>query len=252
MGLFKSLGEYIQFLDADDVLDLRKIRSQLERLSAETRDTTAICEWRSFLQEITHVIPEDNSIIFDNHDPVDLLIRLWSTRAMMAPFAWLTPREVLEKAGPWSEELTLDDDGEFFARVVLASSHIVSCGEEILGFYRQYPSGATSLSRRRDPEALTSAFMACKKATTALLATEDSVRTRLASAARYLYFVHLAYPRVPELVREAEERIRSLGATVEPATGSPKFSFISKLVGWKLARRMQITWLKYKSIASPF
>jgi glycosyltransferase involved in cell wall biosynthesis len=245
VGISESLGEYIQFLDADDVLERRKICSQLTRLSKETRDTTAICKWGAFLGNLDDVLVED-SAIFDDYEPADFLVQLWSSRTMMAPFAWLASREVVDQAGRWSEDLTLDDDGEFFARVVLASRKIVCC-EDVLGFYRQYRPGVVSLSRRRDSAALRSAFAACEKATAALLCHEDSVRTRLASAARYLYFVHIAYPSVPELVREAERRIRLLGAVVEPPKGSAKYSAASKLVGWKLARRMQGAWLKSKA-----
>src|SRR5436189_884917 len=93
-----------------------------------------------------------------------------------------------------------------------------------------------TVSRRRDRQALESAFVACERATAALLAAEDSTQTRLAAAGKYIFFVHIAYPNAPELVREAEKRIHALGGEVEPPRGSLKFSAASLLFGWKVAR----------------
>jgi glycosyltransferase involved in cell wall biosynthesis len=242
-GLKKSTGDYIQFLDADDILDECKIEQQLRRLSKETRDTTAICGWAAFHEESHTVIPADGAI-FRDHEPCEFLAQLWTTRTMMAPFAWLISRDVIERAGVWSEDLSWDDDGEFFARVALASRNIVCC-PEILGYYRRHAPGILSLSRRRDREALTSAFVACQRATAALLAHESSLRTRMAAAAKYLFFVHFAYPDLPQLVRQAECEIRNLGGKLEPSReGSLKYLALSKLIGWKLARRFQVHWLR--------
>jgi hypothetical protein len=48
------------------------------------------------------VIPAEK-LIFRDHEPREFLVQLWSTpKTMMAPFAWLTFREVIEKAGPES------------------------------------------------------------------------------------------------------------------------------------------------------
>ena len=38
------------------------------------------------------------------------------TISMMHPAAWLAPRSLLDIAGPWNESLSLNDDGEYFAR----------------------------------------------------------------------------------------------------------------------------------------
>jgi hypothetical protein len=34
------------------------------------------------------------------------------------PAVWLVSRELTEAAGPWSDSLALDDDGEYFCGVV--------------------------------------------------------------------------------------------------------------------------------------
>jgi glycosyltransferase involved in cell wall biosynthesis len=248
MGIARSAGKYVQFLDADDILHHRKFELQLARLSAEEKDTTAICGWGFFQDSIERMTPGDTPM-FRDYEPLDFLVQLWSDRRMMATCAWLTDREVIENAGPWSEDLEMDQDGEFFARVALASRRIVCC-DGILGFYRRQ-RGAMTVGRRRDRKALESAFVAYERATTALLATEDSTRTRLAAAGKYLYFVHIGYPGVPELVREAEKRIYAFGGKVEPPKSSKKYEAVSMLLGWKLARRIQLWWLQHRNGYTP-
>ena len=53
---------------------------------------------------------------------VEFLQLHYETGSMMQPGAWLAPRALLDRAGPWDETLSLNDDGEYFARVMLAAS----------------------------------------------------------------------------------------------------------------------------------
>ena len=39
----------------------------------------------------------------------------------MAIESWLVSRKLTEMAGPWDENLSFDDDGEYFCRVLLCS-----------------------------------------------------------------------------------------------------------------------------------
>ena len=60
-------------------------------------------------------------------DGADLVVRKFEHNAMMHPWAWLPSRALARKAGPWDESLSLDDDGESFTRVVLASPGVRCC-----------------------------------------------------------------------------------------------------------------------------
>ena len=42
----------------------------------------------------------------------------------MIPAAWLLSRRLAQKAEAWDERLSLNDDGEYFCRVVLASKQV--------------------------------------------------------------------------------------------------------------------------------
>ena len=53
--------------------------------------------------------------------PVEWLLRKMNDNVHMQNATWLVSRELAEAAGPWDESLHYDQDGEYFARVVLAS-----------------------------------------------------------------------------------------------------------------------------------
>ena len=90
--------------------------------------------------------------------PTDFLVTSWLGGGMMAPLVWLTPSEVIQKAGGWDEDLSVNDDGEFFCRVVLPRKGIAFCNMA-KGFDRS--TERPSLSKRRDPDALLSAYLVC-------------------------------------------------------------------------------------------
>ena len=67
----------------------------------------------------------------------------------MSNSAWLVSRTLTELAGPWDERLSMDQDGEYFCRVVAKSDNVVFVPEA-----REYVRGSNpgsvgnSLSRR--------------------------------------------------------------------------------------------------------
>jgi hypothetical protein len=168
---------------------------------------------------------------------VEFLTSSWLGGGMMAPCVWLTPRPLLELSGPWNEELSLNDDGEFFARVILASSGILFC-EEARSYYRTTDS--PSLSKRKDPAALVSAAQAAELCAQALLIASDTTETRKACSYLFQRFVRDTYPQMPHLTRAAERRARDMGKWKLPTTGSTLFKVVSRVCGWKVARRLQI------------
>jgi hypothetical protein len=151
----------------------------------------------------------------------------------------LVPRSIAERAGPWDETLSLNDDGEYFCRVLLASTGIAFCTDpSARSFYRSGLPG--SLSQQRGERARVSEFRSVELIGQHLRATEDSPRTRRAAANYYQRFLHDFFPASPPLMRVAEERIAQLGggSRLSPAMGS-KTAALARLVGWKNVRRLK-------------
>jgi glycosyltransferase involved in cell wall biosynthesis len=249
VGLKHADGDLIQFLDADDFLDTDKIRRQVERLNAAPAASLASGAWARFARDPSEAVftPE---AVWRNFAPEDFLIASWLGGGMMPNFAWLTPRAVIERAGPWNEALSVNDDGEFFCRVVLASSGIVFTADA-RGYYRS--AGATTLSRRCDGEALASAFTAVDLSCRHLLQRCNSAVAAKACATHYQRFVYDAYPQALELVAQAEKRAAELGGGDLRAGGGPAFQILARALGWKLSKRAQLAWrtLRGRAAAAP-
>jgi glycosyltransferase involved in cell wall biosynthesis len=249
VGLAHADGDLIQFLDADDLLDADKIRRQVERLNAAPAASVASGAWVRFARDPSEAVftPE---AVWRDFAPQDFLIASWLGGGMMPNFAWLTPRAVIERAGPWDESLSVNDDGEFFCRVGLASSGIVFCADA-RGYYRS--AGAPTLSRRRDSQAHASAFTAVDLSCRHLLQRCDSAAAKKACATHYQRFAYDAYPQAAELVAQAEKRAMELGGSDLQAGGGPAFQMLARGFGWKLSKRARLAWraLRGRAAAAP-
>lgn len=226
-------GDVLQFLDADDLLAPGKIAAQAKALERQPA-AVANGRWTRFYGDPSAADAREQPS-FRGGAPVDFLCMLVEKRTMVQPNAWLVPRAVAEKAGPWDESLSLDDDGEHFARVVLAAEAVVFVPDAEC-YYRSGVEG--SLSGRRSRKALESAFRASSLWCRHLLAAEDSPRTRQACADKMQRFVYEYYPDAPDLLARAEALVRGHGgSSVEPHVGGRGFKALSRVVGWKKAKR---------------
>ncbi len=228
-------GEFIQFLDADDLLAPDKIEQQVARLTSRPDRSIAAGPWGRFETEPAAAVitPEEN---WRDLPPVDWLALNFAGRGMMPPAAWLTPRPLLDAAGPWDERLTLNDDGEYFCRVLLASEGVHFCAEAKT-FYRSNLSG--SLSRRRSAAAWQSAFLSHELCARHLLAREDSARTRSACADLFQRLAFAMFPDCPELVARCEAEAARYGGSTQKPGGGAAFQLAARWFGWKFARRWQ-------------
>lgn len=230
-------GDFIQFLDADDLISPGKIAAQLGLLARRPAGVVATCTWGRFADD-----PADSRFVdeavFRDFAPVDFLVLAGESGAMMHPSAWLVPRAVADKAGPWDESLSLNDDGEYFARVALASSGIAFCADPAARSY--YRSGLPgSLSRQRNLRARHSQFRSLELISAHLRAAEDSPRVRRACAGYWRRFVHDFYPEPPDLIARAEAEVSSLGEAIGSPLMGPKTAALAALLGWRAVWRLK-------------
>lgn len=65
---------------------------------------------------------------------------------------------------------------------------------------------------------------------------------RRASAVAWQDFAYSAYPYVPELSELAMDFGKRMAPSVKLGLGGRKFRLLASLIGWRLARRMQVKW----------
>jgi len=229
-ALEASRGDYIQYLDADDLLGPDKVRRQIEVLKGSS-EQVATARWGRFRESIADVVFANDEQLHD-WSPLEWLVCHCSKHQMMHPAAWLVPRGIAEQAGPWDERLTLNDDGEYFARVV-GSSKGLKCAARAETFYRTLSGGSLSQSRGR--RAFQSLWRSINGTIDVMLKVEASRVTRQAAADMCQRFFYEVYPSVPDLRVEARRKVKEFGgSTVGPDFG-PNSQKLARLVGWRAA-----------------
>ena len=117
-----SQGAYIQWLDADDILGPGKLRHQLQLIS-DNQNCIVSCPFRCFKGS-----PEEG-LIDDSRAwewPTESEPAWWiSEDPMIGSHCWLTPRNIVTSSGPWDESLNINQDGEYFARVVANAERVL-------------------------------------------------------------------------------------------------------------------------------
>jgi glycosyltransferase involved in cell wall biosynthesis len=237
----ESQGDFIEYLDADDLLAPDKIERQIKLLKDSNTPFVASGEWSRFYKSPDEAmfIPQP---LWRDLDPIDWLVCAWEEHYMMHGAAWLIPRKIVEKAGGWDERLSLINDFDFFSRVLLASEGVKFCQ----GARTYYRSGNTgSLSGTKSAKARQSEFLSLSLGTSNLLARENSPRTREVCATVFQRFIYEVYPDVPELSAQAAAKVKELGGSNLPPTGGKMFQLLSKIVGWQEAKKIQRVFYQY-------
>ena len=247
LGLSVMKGDLVKFLDSDDILNTEHIGLQVRKLNHRT-DAICSCEWGRFYDNkpsSAQFIPETTW--------KDLPSLQWITTSleqpaeMMAAWLWLIPKQILDKAGFWHEELSLNNDFEFSCRILMAAEEVLFAkGARV--FYR---SGNSSLSAVKSTKAYEAAFLSTKLGCSYLLARDNSQRMRRLCANKMQQWVYQFYPLYEDLYIEIEKEVKLLGGSdVKPGGGSI-FKFLCSLFGWRMSKRIQFFFyrLGYERIA---
>jgi hypothetical protein len=144
------------------------------------------------------------------------------------PACWLVSRELTEKAGAWDERLSMDDDGEYFARVVRASAAVRFVGEARC-YYRQ--SGFLQLGRNLTDRAVGSLVLSARLRVGNLLALENSERTRMAALAFLQRRWPVFYPAKADMAKEMQALAAELGGVLAPPRLSLRERWLRALLG---------------------
>jgi glycosyltransferase involved in cell wall biosynthesis len=131
-----STGDYIQYLDADDLLAPDKIALQMVLLTDYGDKTLIFGSGATFHKDID-TSTFLNFPYFKNYDnPLNFLIDYWGEGGMIAISSLLIPRTTVAQAGRWNERWILNEDGEFISRVIQKMQRVIYL-EESIAYYRK-------------------------------------------------------------------------------------------------------------------
>jgi glycosyltransferase involved in cell wall biosynthesis len=237
-ALALSKGDFIQYLDADDLMAPDKIARQMEALGpCQSTRILLSGSWGRFLYRYyrTQFIP---SALGCDLSPAEWLTRKMQLNLYMQTATWLVSRELAEAAGPWDTRLLGDDDGEYFCRVLLACDGVQFVPEAKV-YYRT--AGPNSLSYIGDSDRkMVAQLCSMELHIRYIRSLEDSQRVREACVTYLQNWVYFFYPDREDLVKRVEEIAESLGGKLQLPTLSWKAVWISALFGRQRARRVQV------------
>jgi hypothetical protein len=116
-----SKGEYVNWLDSDDIFSKDKICSQI-LLDDNTVDVFT-CSWGRFSDLNTFQI-KNIKIYKDYKKGVELISDYGNYNTYLPSHSFLVKRKIIMKTGLWNENLKINQDGEFFCRVLINSNNI--------------------------------------------------------------------------------------------------------------------------------
>lgn len=245
-GLSEAKGNYIQFLDADDLISNDKINNQVLALE-EQPNKVAVCSTVHFPAHASHLdfSPSDyeEQFAISDDDPVRFLIRLMGgyseNGGMITIHSWLVPRAIINKTGPWNEELTVDDDGEYFTRVLLNSNGVVKT--EGKNFYRKHKQGNINLSSLKDQKGVLSQVRSLQLKYAHISRFNQSLNLKTAYARSLSEIKFKLYPNGGAITSLIDKEIAALNINFkfQPIFGTKTGSLTARLFGWKLARLLQ-------------
>ncbi|HEY7322765.1 MAG TPA: glycosyltransferase family 2 protein [Candidatus Binatia bacterium] len=240
-----SHGDYIQWLDADDLLSSAKVARQMQKVQ-QIRDQRMLfsSQWASFIYRPgkARFVPTP---LWCDLDPTEWLTRKWEGNWHVQTATWLVSRELSEAAGPWDTRLLVDDDGEYFSRVIGVCGGIRFIPESKI-YYRVTPSTRVSHIGRSDKK-MEAQLLAMKLQIGYLRAREDSDRVRAACMTYLQDWLPNFYPDRPDLVQEAQQLAESLGGRLSLPKASWKFAWVEKLFGFAAAKHTQSYYNQTKS-----
>lgn len=249
-GLNYAKGDYIQYLDADDLLSEDKIVQQVKVLENEPFGI-AVCktvvfhhtDFKDTGSEIDtgHLYSTDNSFEF--------LMNLYGKNGkigMIQPNAFLLSRALVEKIGEWNTSLSPspDEDGEYFCRAILAASKIFYTNG--VNYYRKIKNVA-SLSKGRSCLFAMGAFRSVQLKAKHVMEITNAETVKRILANQYASVAYLYGSDYPEIVSMVKEELNKMGIYRIPTVGGLNFKIMSSIIGFDNAMRVK-TLLKNKQI----
>lgn len=242
-GLEFAQGDYIQWLDADDILAPDKISQQLKHINGDKSGRVLFSgAWSKFFFR-TAKARFKPSFLWQDLEPVEWIFRKMNDNVWMTVESWLVSRKLTQLAGPWNPETY--EDGEYFCRVVSASERIKFV-PEAKSYYRVGIPGSMNTSIGKSDKILEFQFLSIYLQTRCLLSLEDSERTRKACL-RYLQnWLIYFYPEKTSILEKANNLAKELGGKLSPPALKWRYYVIKQVFGWKMAKRALLSMPEFK------
>jgi len=237
-ALTVAQGDYIQWLDADDLLAADKVEMQME-VAERLQDPRILYSgaWGYFFYRTSRAEFTPTALWCDL-SPVEWLTRKLAQNLHMQTDSWLVSRELTEAAGPWDTRLARDNDGEYFCRVILASKGVRFI-PGARSYYRRSGAGSVAHIGRSNTKR-ESLFLSMQLHMDYLRSLEDSPETREACVRYMQTWLPWFYGQRVDIERQLEQLAAELGGRLERPRFPWKYAWIERVLGWRIARETKL------------
>ena len=237
-GTAAATGDYIQYLDADDLLAPGKIAAQVRALEESGADI-AYGDWQRLVPCGAAFLPGENVQRQMHRLPeLELFLDFWCP-----PAAYLFRRGIVDRVGGWNERLPVIQDARFALDCALFGGQFVYC-PGISAYYREHSGGSLS---RRDRVAFVRDIYVNAREVEAWWEQhggltgdrKESVITVLSSVAR------ASFERDPSTFEAAHVHLEQLRPGFVPSN-PPQLAVASRLIGYRRAEALASAYRRVK------
>lgn len=239
LALSKASGEYVIFMDADDLVTKDMIASQMALLADGSDGYMTFGHWARFYDgQLDKAVVEGGEIYHDYDNAKDALADIWNGKGMMPIHTYIIPRSVVGEER-YDVRLKVNQDGEFLCRMLMRANGLKYCPRGV-AYYRSGIAGSVSSKKisHVKGESLLLASQLCK-ASIGDLANDKYFARGLV---RQFYGVAYIYQSFPDLVESAHEESCRLNVSLRnPEIGSKTFQRLCFLFGfWNVLKLKQL------------
>lgn len=246
-GIDIARGQYLQFLDADDLLAPNKIEAQVRRFQQTGDVGLGTSRWGRFRHSIDEleIVPAAD---WQDLSPSEFLILQFGRGGTMPPNSLLVPRTIL---GDLRFRTNIDAfEDRVFTAEIAARSQMIVFTMDTMSYYRRSPQ---SLSVQSSLPALRRQWLADLQVVETMLLIEDSSKMRTAAANYLLMLSVTAYQQSRALGAEAERLARKIGKpSYDPNEEAGKLGAVAGLIGWQRAAILRGLYTRSRPMRSLF
>jgi glycosyltransferase involved in cell wall biosynthesis len=234
-----SKGDYIQWLDSDDLIHPNKISEQVSEFLTSDTKLVSISNWKwiDSSAEIDHESPNSKNIPnLESRwaqypvEGLDLILWLFQNKFFIPIHSYLVRAELLRQSGLWNEDLIQNQDGEFMVRVLLKSKKI-SYHDSVYTYYRR--PNLNHLSQQTTYRSWRDWFESYVLCDNLILGINDTKKTKQVLSFNYERLIRLIALDYPDIAQLALERIRFLDPFVRFDHSKPLIIMIGSWIGIK-------------------
>lgn len=239
LALSKASGEFVMFMDADDLITKDYISAQMAMHTEAPEGYMTFGHWARFYDgQLNQAKVEEGEIYHDYAKASDALADLWNGKGMMPIHTYIIPRSIVGDER-YDVRLKVNQDGEFLCRILMRAKGLKYCPLGV-AYYRSGLAGSVSTKKisHAKGKSLLLASQLCKASIGSLV--EDNYFAR--GLVRQFSAVAYIYQSYPDLVAKAKQEVNMLPVKLKnPGIGGVGFQHLCSLLGfWNVLSLKQI------------